>query len=272
MRLRLFANLRYATPTPVRQCQFEARLKPISDDDQSCLDYHLQVKPFTSVTSVEAPEGQVDHFTFTEQIHEFTLNSEALVETYAEDPFEGLVLDEDDEEFYKSISHEDIWQPYLTLPPEAALPDIDRIISSAQLSSGLGAASFAISLTRLLNRAYLKFTGSPNNPKPPTDTADHLNQLMLQIFRREQIPARYVNGCIFNSDNAGEDLMQGWVECLMQDGKWHGFDLISSRIVNERYIKLHSGHSASDTAALSGRYCGTSEHQLRTLIRISSED
>lgn len=271
VRLRLLTNLRCATPTPARECQFEARLMPISDDFQDCTDFHIHTKPHSSITSIETLDGRIDRFSFPEPLHEFSLNAEAVANTYRGDPFDGLKLDEDDSEFYQNLIVREEWEHHFIEPLDTAWPDIDRIISSAKQTAGIGAASFVISLTRLLNRAYLKLTDPFNSQVLNVDNATNLNLLMLQICRRERIPARYVSGCIFNSDIVGEDFMREWVECIMQDGRWHGFDLLANQIVNDRYIKLHTGRNAKETAPLRWRYQGSGEYQLHTLIRITSE-
>jgi transglutaminase-like putative cysteine protease len=127
--------------------------------------------------------------------------------------------------------------------------------------------------------------------------------LMLAICRRQGIPARYVSGYLYNgseravaaeSDNhsteyeperhsqeedrgdndtrislVGTDAMHAWVECLMADGKWRGFDPTNNLLANLNYIKVHFGRDYADVAPLRGVYRGPIAHSMDVSVYIS---
>ncbi len=267
MRLRRLTNIRYATQTPPPECQFEASIMPISDEQQVCKDFQITTKPCSSITRFDSAGGTVHSFSFSEPIHEFSLEAEAEVDTRYNSPFTGLHLDED-LLFYQHPPIHKEWKPYLVREDKHVDIEIDSIINRARLSAGVGVASFVISLTRLLNRAYDKLSNSPISNTATEETSKNLNIIMLRTCRRLKIPARYVNGIIYLSETAETERMQGWVECILPDSKFHGFDLVYNQIVNDRYIKLHTGISPMVTQPLQINCGETVEYQLYTLSRI----
>jgi transglutaminase-like putative cysteine protease len=115
--------------------------------------------------------------------------------------------------------------------------------------------------------------------------------LMIAICRRNGIPARYVSGYLYTRQdkealkaernrsgdhfelpevNAGEerfgtspadpimgaDAMHAWVECLLPDGAWHGFDPTNNLLTNQHYVKVHYGRDYADTVPLRGMFKG----------------
>ena len=115
--------------------------------------------------------------------------------------------------------------------------------------------------------------------------------LMIAICRRNGIPARYVSGYLYtgkdrdavdaerNSSggkiaipdvNTGEDrfgtspveplmgadAMHAWVECLLPDGNWHGFDPTNNLLTNQHYVKVHYGRDYADTVPIRGIFFG----------------
>jgi transglutaminase-like putative cysteine protease len=114
---------------------------------------------------------------------------------------------------------------------------------------------------------------------------------MIAVCRRCGIPARYVSGYLYTGQDSdalraerqsqvsqidipnlhtgedrfgshspthllGADAMHAWVECLLPDGKWHGFDPTNDLLTNQHYIKVHYGRDYGDAVPLRGMFRG----------------
>lgn len=309
MRLRVFHTIRYRYPTPASASYHEVRLMPCSDTDQTCLDFRLTTAPPAPIFAYDLPTGRVHHFSLRSPHSELTLTAEALVVTHHQDPFASLQRDGDDSEFYARENVRQRYAEYLAGTERVPMtPDVDRIAAIARREVGVGTASFLILLTRLLHRAFT-YALAPSPERPPAEALrehgrnlrrDFLH-LMLAVCRRQGIPARYVSGYFYPDGRRtpaastehvhraeahleteeraqtlplSGDAMHAWIECLLPDERWHGFDPIQNLLVNDTYIKTHFGRDYADVMPVRGIYRGpraATEVSVRILTETQTE-
>ena len=321
MRLRVLHTTRYLYSSPAINSYNEARLMPLSDDDQTCLDFRLSVTPPARVFAYDSAWGRVHHFNMRAPHRELAIRAEALVVTHRANPFSGLQLIADDRGFYARPDIRQTYFEYLQPTTRVPLPpETDRIAAVARKQAGVGTASFLIALTRLLHRA---FTFAPGATTIHTSLLEVLENkqgvcqdfahLMLSVCRRQGIPARYVSGYLFTGEATpefanvsggankfsqseweredrggnvaldtlptlndeeeelvGGNAMHAWVECLMPDGKWRGFDPTNNLVTNEYYVKSHYGRDYGDVLPVRGLYRGPSSH-MEVAVRVRRE-
>ena len=117
--------------------------------------------------------------------------------------------------------------------------------------------------------------------------------LMLAVCRRQGIPSRYVSGYLFTGEQAASDQTQrlsqeaagsrersglaggdathAWVECLLPNGRWYGFDPTNNLLANDSYITVHHGRDYDDVTPLRGVYKGATETTLEVSVRVIEE-
>ncbi len=314
MLLNVSHTTRYVYPVPAKESYNEARLMPVSDSDQTCLEYNLSTTPPARVHSYSLPTGMVHHFEIRSPHESLTITSNSVVETYRRDAFAGLQFVEDDFHFYVSDATRQKYYEYL-LPTKLVQlhPETDRIASVARRQDGPSAASFLVALTRSLHRVleYRPGVTSVDSTilhvlEQGSGVCQDFTHLMLAICRRQGIPARYVSGYLYNgvkrivapdsvagsrgqhdSDlrenddrftNVGEtsligtDAMHAWVECLMPDGSWKGFDPTNNLLTNMNYVKVHFGRDYADVAPLRGVYRGPIAHTMDVSVVVYEKD
>ena len=93
---------------------------------------------------------------------------------------------------------------------------------------------------------------------------------MLAVCRNQGIPARYVSGYLYTGHNGlvSNDATHAWVECLLPDGHWHGFDPTNDMVVNDAYIRTHTGRDYSDVAPVRGLYQGLPAKTLEVMVTV----
>ncbi len=310
MRLKITHITRYLYPGLASDSHNELRLMPVTDESQVCLDFRLDVRPYARMFAYDLPCGRVHHFNLREPHAALAIRAESLVVTHERDAFASLQLVEDDFGFYKrDYVRRKNWE-YLAPTARVPLdPETDRIAAVATRQAGPSTASFLVALTRLLHRVmdYAPGTTHVNTPlrevlENQRGVCQDFSHLMLAVCRRREIPCRYVSGYIYtrNAEDAegtsgnmldqnasqwhdvndeivqtstliGGDAMHAWVECLMPDGTWHGFDPTNNLVVDSHYVKVHSGRDYSDVTPVKGLFHGSANQTMETAVAVVKE-
>jgi len=276
---------------------------PLSDEDQTCLDFRLTTTPPAHVFAYDLPSGRVHHFDVRSPHMELVVAAESLVVTHRHDPFAGLQLVTEDSAFYSLEGIRQRYCEYLAPTERVHLhPETDRIAAIARKQTGAGTASFLIALTRLLYRVIAYKPGATNVNSTIQHVLEHKSgvcqdfaHLMLAICRRQGIPARYVSGYLYtggrktehlsiergeNDEANGEtpsdtlvggDAMHAWVECLLPGETWHGFDPTNNVLTNDYYVKVHYGRDYGDVPPIRGVYHGPFARSLDVSVRVVKE-
>jgi len=131
--------------------------------------------------------------------------------------------------------------------------------------------------------------------------------IMLAVCRRRGIPARYVSGYLYTGvGHQGDDhlkngaaktlvdlglaeteaavkehaaesalvdggAMHAWVECLLPDGAWHGFDPTNNILTTEAYVRVHTGRDYADVPPLRGVYAGPRAMMMDVAVKVTQD-
>jgi transglutaminase-like putative cysteine protease len=268
---------------------------PLSDSDQTCLDFRLTITPPARISAYDLPSGRVHNFDVRSPHTELVIAAESLVVTHRTNPFAALQLVTDDSEFYTRDSVRQRFAEYLMPTQRVPLdPETDRIAAVARKQAGVGTASFLIALTRLLHRVFDYSPGATNVNTTITQVLENKQgvcqdfaHLMLAICRRQGIPSRYISGYLYtgepeqddNEPNTGAptgrlvsgNAMHAWVECLMPGNEWRGFDPTNNMVTNHYYVKVHYGRDYGDALPVRGVYRGPFAHTLDVSVQVRRE-
>ena len=295
MRLRIRHITRYVYPIPAVESHNELRLMPLSDHDQTCLDFRLTLAPGARTPAYDLPSGRVHYFDTRIQHAELAIVAESLVVTHRKNPFLVLPPSEEDGEFYLRESVRQDYAEFLTGTKRVQLyPETDRIAAVARKqASGAGTVAFLMALTRQLYRvlAYAPGATTVNTSvlqvlEQSQGVCQDFAHLMLAICRRQGIPSRYVSGYLYTGEGTGTEsgsdpdaphglksgnAMHAWVECLLPDSQWHGFDPTNNLLTNDHYVKVHTGRDYGDVPPVRGIFRGPSAHMLEVDVRVVSD-
>jgi transglutaminase-like putative cysteine protease len=77
--------------------------------------------------------------------------------------------------------------------------------------------------------------------------------LFLSVCRQNKIPARYVSGYLNQGvDFVGSSQLHAWVEALIPELGWVGFDATNNLVVDHHYIKIAHGTDYRDCSPIIG--------------------
>ncbi len=275
MVLRLRHRTFYKYASPARESHNEVRLKPLDDATQTCLSFVLRIDPAAKMFEYKEPGGTVHHFSLRAPHRTLDIIAESEVETVSRDPFATLNLITDDwAHLAPGFAEFLAASPYVDLLPEA-----EALAAEVRAKTGPSVANFAISLSKEIRHTYAYDPDA-------THVHSRLNEvialkagvcqdfahLMIACCRSQGIATRYVSGYLFVGDEIGmrgEQETHAWVECLMPSGEWLGLDPTNSVVVDERYVKVHTGRDYSEVAPVKGIYIGSPTEVLDVSVAIT---
>ena len=301
MRLRVFYATRYLYSAPVTDSHNEVRLMPHNDEEQTRTQFQLATQPTVPMFNYSLPTGRVHHFNLRARHRELALTAEALVLTDRRTLFTDLDTVDLDSAFYRRDDVADRYAEFLA--PTRRVPVLHEAGFLAEqaraAAEGPGPGDF---LRALMSAIHTEFAYTPgattvDTPLPDVVAAragvcQDFTHLMLAVCRRQGIPSRYVSGYLFTGERAGSDQTQrlsqaagsrersgltggdathAWVECLLPNGRWYGFDPTNDLLANDSYITVHHGRDYDDVTPLRGIYKGTSEATLEVSVRVVEE-
>ena len=126
-------------------------------------------------------------------------------------------------------------------------------------------------MRRLTTEIYDRFEYRPQSTRvdSPIDEAldarsgvcQDFAHIMIALVRDIGIPCRYVSGYLFHHDRADRSSIgatHAWVEALLPDIGWVGFDPTNNRLAEDRHIRVAIGRDYSDVPPTKGVFKGVS--------------
>ncbi len=97
--------------------------------------------------------------------------------------------------------------------------------------------------------------------------------VMIGILRPQGIPARYVSGYLNLSDDRSDSQLHAWVEALIPQVGWRGFDPANHLQENDHFIKIAHGRDYLDCQPIKGVLTTEGAHKTsyEVLVRNSMD-
>ncbi|MDE1154268.1 MAG: transglutaminase family protein [Acidobacteriaceae bacterium] len=276
---------KFAYTSPVSESIMETRMHPRSDAMQRCLTFHLSVSPRCRVFSYrDHLNNHIHHFDIPEQHAQLVIVAEALVEMqpHPEVPAslpEGAwaVLD-------KLLCEGDYWE--MLLPSEFCVKTeaLDQLAVELQLDRRDDPLT---TLHRLNQQLYTAFDYRPKTTKAdsPIDLAltarggvcQDFAHIMIALVRNYlRIPCRYVSGYLYHGaqfkDRSDDQATHAWVEVLLPELGWVGFDPTNNLVAGDRHIRTAIGRDYSDVPPTHGVFRGRTESTLSVAVRVEPSE
>lgn len=281
MKLQVSHRTRYEYAGPVRESFNEVRLRPATNEHQTCESFHLDVQPAARISHYSDFHHNTVHFFELPEAHgSLLIQSRAAVVTSSTAP----ALD-------------------ATPSPMSALPDcmrMDRCFDFLQESTYVErspeAWRLALDLTHnrpdiwqaalaIMRHIHAEFTYTPSATNVHTHMRDVLldrkgvcqdfAHVMCGLCRALQIPALYVSGYLYNGPRdqlLGAQASHAWCEVFLPGLGWRGLDPTNCQPTDERYIKLAVGRDYADVPPVRGHYKGTTQRTMDVEVFVERLD
>lgn len=97
--------------------------------------------------------------------------------------------------------------------------------------------------------------------------------IMIALVRNLRIPCRYVSGYLHHdgqhADRSADGATHAWVEALLPEVGWVGFDPTNDLIVSGRHIRTAIGRDYADVPPTMGVMKGPAETELQVRVRVT---
>ncbi len=276
---------------PICESVVEARMQPRTDGRQRCLTFDLQTSPRSHVSAYRDADGNIVHYFDILHGHShLTITASASVEVDAPLTLPPA-LPGDAWSALDSLTSSDAYWDTLA-PSRFAWPS--PLLRGLAAELGIARDSDPLTtLSRVSHAVHGSFVYALDTTKvdSPIDDALRLRRgvcqdfahVMIALVRELGVPCRYVSGYLHHraaeeagddqpadrADSAGaHDASHAWVEALLPELGWVGFDPTNDLIAGERHIRVAVGRDYADVPPTHGVYKGTTRSELSVSVQV----
>ncbi len=284
MRYNIRHVTRFTYESPVSESVMEVRMQPRSEGPQRCLEFMLATSPATRVLSYQEHSGNVvHHFDIPGSHSLLTISMEALIDCDAARPLPYRLGPGAWQQIDALTAGGEYWE---YLAPSAfahSTPLLETFRSGLGLERGNDPM---VMLRRLMGEMFTRFEYAPQSTRVDSPIDDALKErrgvcqdfshIFIALVRPLGIPARYVSGYLFrdvsSNDRSSDGATHAWVEVLLPELGWVGFDPTNELIAADRHIRAAVGRDYADVPPTRGVYKGLStvRNELAVAVRVDS--
>jgi transglutaminase-like putative cysteine protease len=285
----MYYSIRHLTKflysNPVSESMMETRMHPRSDQNQRCLTFHLSVSPRCRVFSYrDHLANQVHHFDIPGQHGQLVIVAESLVEVQPAQQIPAFLAPDAWDELDNMIEQGDYWEMLLPSEFATATPALDALAEELDLRRR---DDPLMMLHQLNEQIFNHFEYVPKSTKvdSPIDLAllthagvcQDFAHIMITLVRTKlRIPCRYVSGYLFHGhkdhDRSVNSATHAWVEALIPQIGWVGFDPTNWLIAGDRHIRTAIGRDYSDVPPTHGIFRGRANSELTVAVRVTPSE
>jgi transglutaminase-like putative cysteine protease len=271
-------KFRYSAP--ITESIMELRMQPLSEGPQRCLKFELNLKPLARVSSYCDHFGNaVEHFDIPGRHTQLVINAGSLIESLPRPELPESLSPDAWGKLDALVDGGDYWD--MLMPSHFAQPT-DALLDFAR-ELDLRRRDDPLTVLRELNTAiYNAFDYVPQSTtaESPIDEAlgtrkgvcqDYSN-IMIALVRHLRVPCRYVSGYLFHrveyNDRSAQDATHAWVEALLPELGWVGFDPTNNLPAGQRHIRVAVGRDYADVPPTRGVFKGTAESELSVAVQV----
>ena len=277
VRYRIEHVSRYRYETPARSCVMTLCLRPREDRGQSLRAFEIRTEPVAALSAQTDCYGNTHQVFTLHQRHDalrIAVRSEVRSAAPAPPP-PALPRDAWREvtSWADSFEHWDFASPSALIRPSpalAAFTDHHRIAPVADPLTDL------LRLSSTLQRVFRYTPGvttAESAMERILDTGAGVCQdyahVMIAIARSWGIPSRYVSGYLGQASLPETSVgTHAWVECLLPEVGWLGFDPTNNALADEHYIRLGIGRDYRDVSPARGVLQGGGATELEVDVTV----
>ena len=285
----MYYSIRHLTKflhsNPVSESMMETRMHPRSDHNQRCLTFHLSVSPRCRVFSYrDHLANQVHHFDIPGQHGQLVIVAESLVEVQHVQPVPAFLAPDAWAELDSMIEQGDYWE--MLLPSEFATSTESLDALAEELDVRRRDDPLMV-LQQLNEQIFNHFEYVPKSTKvdSPIDLAllthagvcqDFAHIMTTLVRSKLHIPCRYVSGYLFhgqsNHDRSVNSATHAWVEALIPQLGWVGFDPTNFLTAGDRHIRTAIGRDYADVPPTHGIFRGRASSELTVAVRVTPSE
>lgn len=272
---------RYLYDGPVRNSVMSLCLKPRSEAGQHLLNFRIATHPPAAINGENDSFGNERHVLNVHREHEsLEIAARSTVQTAPPPTLPdslGAGAWEEIQSWGRSFHHWDYTQWSMFARPSPAL---SAFVDEHGLTlPGADPLSAILHLSDTLHGAFSYVPGSTSAVSPIEEilqsgrgVCQDYAHVMIAICRLWGIPSRYVSGYLHVANRGRRSAMSqashAWVECLLPDLGWVGFDPTNLTPADESHVRVAVGRDYRDVTPTYGVFRGTASARLEVAVTI----
>lgn len=273
---------RYLYTSPACSAIMLLCLRPANLPQQRVLNFAISTDPPTTLHATSDPFGNTKHLlTLRPFAESLCIESRSRVERGQLTRQEAVSSGAWDEirSWRESFQLWDYMKP--SALTASSSPLLERFVAEHSLSPGEEPMADLNRLAVLLHDVFEYAPGTTTVESP----IDHILEtgagvcqdyahVMIAIARKWGVPARYAMGYLHVTGAEGEQTpstaTHAWVECLLPEMGWVGFDPTNRTLADERHVLVAVGRDFHDVSPTRGLYVGRGEVSMETEVRVQT--
>ena len=285
----MFYSIRHLTKflysDSVSESMMETRMHPRSDQSQRCLTFHLSVSPRCRVFSYrDHMANHVHHFDIPGLHGQLVIVAESLVEMQPVQPAPASLAPDAWAELDAMMDVGDFWEMLLPSEftrPTAALEELAAKLDVRRRDDPL------MVLHQLNREMYEYFDYKPKSTEVDstidlalgnrTGVCQDFAHIMITLVRSKlRVPCRYVSGYLYhgeeNTDRSVTSATHAWIEALLPQLGWVGFDPTNWLVAGDRHIRTAIGRDYADVPPTHGIFRGRASSELAVAVQVTPSE
>ncbi len=271
---------RYEYALPARECVMLLCLKPLENAGQQLVRFEIETQPPGSLSAETDAFGNTRHVLCVHAEHrslEIAARSTVCPASFNALPRNlGTEAWKEIDTWRDACLHWDYSHPSAMAYPSTALTEFTR---KNGIVRGKDPLRDLILLSDRLHDVFQYTPGSTSAASPIEEilTSGHgvcqdYAHVMIAVARSWRVPARYVSGYLYVSGSpdgqAWSNATHAWVECLLPELGWVGFDPTNRSLADERHVRIATGRDYLDISPTRGVRQGGGETRLEVDVRM----
>jgi transglutaminase-like putative cysteine protease len=274
---------RFTYTSPVSESVMELRMQPLSDGRQRLLRFDVTTTPRARVFAYRDFLGNAVHYFDIPGRHtRLDISAEAAVDVTPPDNLPEA-LDITAWQAIDQLAASGVYGDWLA-PSRFATetPALKAFAAAINLTNDRATDPLTL-LRRLTATLFEELSYEPRTTRvdSPIDEAlaakagvcQDFAHIMTALVRASGIPCRYVSGYLAprssGHDRSTEHATHAWVEALLPDLGWVGFDPTNDTLALERHIAVAIGRDYGDVPPTKGVFKGESGSELGVAVSVT---
>jgi transglutaminase-like putative cysteine protease len=270
---------------PVSESYNEVRLRPLTDEKQSCLSFRLTTTPASEAKSYQDGFGNwVHQFNVLKEHRHLKIETDSVV-LRLDVPEIGALTTLEEVDAVREELYEEFYDYLVDSNYVPHLAELDELIATAEHTGDGTAFGFAEAASRLIHERFQYVPGATHVQSSIVDAlrlgagvCQDFAHLLLGASRKRGLPARYVSGYLVpqrvdNPNSALEEVIGGqashaWVEVYIPECGWMALDPTLGMGVGPRHVRIAYGRDYGDVAPVRGLYNGHAGQRLSVDVQL----
>jgi transglutaminase-like putative cysteine protease len=284
MRYRIRHVTRFNYEQPAYESQNEIRLQPRDGDEQRTLGFRLEVTPPAATVDYRDAFGNLVHaISIAEPHQDLIICADSLVERL---PPRDLVNTDQFEHFLHGDAMRS-QEEYDFLHASRYIPFSEQLKKFFWMVRPRMNEPVSDYTRRVVAWVCDQFAYEPGTTNVHSDVNEVLSagagvcqdfaHLAIGVLRLAGVPARYVSGYLAPTVESGrplgEQASHAWIEVMLPEAGWFGFDPTHGAPVTDHHVRLGVGRDYADVPPIRGVYRSAGKRQtMRVTLHIAQAD